>query len=190
MRHRVAEVRSTIVFCPSLPIRGSGRSRVLRRRQFLFLPPRDSESAQSACSAFCARATGAHTTGPYYHHLQAVRDDGDWEAWVLYMLHAGTETSKETLVLIEAIRRQMSDYKHRLRQELPKIYSQDLLNNLFRHPYTRIEFMVSDLGITRQTASKYLETLASHGFVEKHQAGRSNYYINVPLAALFVDRSE
>ena len=31
----------------------------------------------------------------------------------------------------------MMDYKHRIRAELPKIYSQDLLNNLFRHPIPR-----------------------------------------------------
>ena len=127
--------------------------------------------------------------GDYFHHLQALRDDGAWEEWILYMLSAVTETSRETLFLIEAIRGQMSNYKQRLRNELPKIYIQDLLNNLFRHPYTRIEFMVTDLGITRQTASKYLETHADHGFVEKHQAGRSNYYINVPLVALFMDGS-
>jgi Fic family protein len=125
----------------------------------------------------------------YYHRLQAVRDDGDWEGWVLYMLNGVAETSMTTLTLIEAIRRQMAEAKHRMRTDLPRIYSQDLLNNLFRHPYTRIEFLVNDLKITRQTASKYLEALAYHGFVEKHQAGRSNYYINVPLVALFMDDS-
>ena len=123
----------------------------------------------------------------YYRHLQAVRDDGDWEGWLLYMLEGVSETSQTTLSLVEAIRRQMAGAKHRLRSELPKIYSQDLLNNLFRHPYTRIEFVVNDLKVTRQTASKYLEALAEHGFVEKHQSGRSNYYINVPLVALFTE---
>ncbi|TDK53347.1 Fic family protein [Antarcticimicrobium luteum] len=127
------------------------------------------------------------TKADYYHHLQAVRDEGDWESWVLYMLTAVTETSQTTLTLVEAIRSQMADAKHRLRTELPRIYSQDLLNNLFRHPYTRIEFVVNDLKVTRQTASKYLEALAEHGFVDKHQAGRSNYYVNVPLVALFMD---
>lgn len=123
----------------------------------------------------------------YYRHLQAVRDTGDWESWLLYMLEGVAETSRTTLSLVEAIRRQMADAKHRLRSELPKIYSQDLLNNLFRHPYTRIEFVVHDLEVTRQTASKYLEALAERGFVEKHQSGRSNYYINVPLVALFME---
>ncbi len=130
------------------------------------------------------------TKTDYYRHLQAVRDTGDWESWVVYMLTAVAETSKTTLGLIEAIRDQMAGVKHRLREELPKIYSQDLLNNLFRHPYTRTEFLVNDLGVTRQTASKYLDALARHGFVVKHQAGRSNYYINAPLVALFVDGPE
>jgi DNA-binding IclR family transcriptional regulator len=79
--------------------------------------------------------------------------------------------------------------KHRMRSELPKLYSQDLLNNLFRHPYTRIEFVVNDLGVTRQTAAKYLDTLAEHGFVRKHPSGRNNYYINTELLRLFLDVS-
>ncbi|GAK46548.1 cell filamentation cAMP-inducing protein Fic [Tepidicaulis marinus] len=129
------------------------------------------------------------TKGDYYRLLQAVRDEGAWEAWVLYMLEAVAETAKTTLELVEGIRGQMAAVKHRMRGELPKLYSQDLLNNLFRHPYTRIEFVMNDLHVTRQTAAKYLDTLADKGFVEKHQAGRSNYYINTALVRLFLDVS-
>jgi Fic family protein len=121
----------------------------------------------------------------YYRLLQAVRDEGDWETWVLYMLRAVAETSVQTLTLIEGMRDLMSSYKRRMRGEHPKLYSQDLLNNLFRHPYTRIEYVQAELGVTRQTAAKYLDQLAAAGFVEKHQQGRSNYYVNVPLVALF-----
>lgn len=111
----------------------------------------------------------------YYHMLQAVRDEGAWEAWVLYMLQAVAQTAQTTLSLLEGIHGQMADAKHRMRSQLPKIYSQELLNNLFRHPYTRIEYVQDDLGLkARQTAAKYLDTLAEHGFVEKHQAGRNN----------------
>jgi DNA-binding IclR family transcriptional regulator len=77
-----------------------------------------------------------------------------------------------------------------MREELPRLYSQDLLNNLFRYPYTRIEFVVNDLGITRQTAAKHLDTLADHGFVRKQPAGRHNYYINTDLVRLFLDGSD
>lgn len=127
--------------------------------------------------------------GEYYRLLQAVRDDGAWEDWVVFMLEAVAETSATTIRLVEGIREQMARVKHRMRDELPKLYSQDLLNNLFRHPYTRIEYVQNDLEITRQTAAKYLDTLAENGFVEKHQAGRNNYYINTDLVRLFVDVS-
>jgi predicted transcriptional regulator len=59
---------------------------------------------------------------------------------------------------------------------------------LFRHPYTRIDFVQNDLGLkSRQTAAKYLDALTEAGFVEKHQSGRNNYYINVALVRLFLD---
>lgn len=70
--------------------------------------------------------------------------------------------------------------------ELPKIYSQDLLNNLFRHPYTKIEFVVNDLRVTRLTATKYLDEIVKLGLLDKQKFGRSNYYINMPLVELFL----
>ena len=69
-------------------------------------------------------------------------------------------------------------------------YSQELLNNLFRHPYTRIEYVQKDLSVTRQTAARYLDTLASAGLVEKHRAGKHNYYINTRLVRLLMAVSE
>lgn len=126
----------------------------------------------------------------YYRLLQSVRDTGEWEPWLLYMLRAVSTTSRQTLELIEGMRDLMADYKRRLREHPTVRYSQDLLNNLFRHPYTRIEFIQQDLGVTRQTAAKYLDQLAQAGFVEKHQQGRNNYYINTPLIELFLRVSD
>ncbi|MDQ0420854.1 Fic family protein [Peteryoungia aggregata LMG 23059] len=126
----------------------------------------------------------------YYRLLQHVRDTGEWEDWIVYILRAVDETARTTLDLVENIRDQMASMKRRIREELPKLYSQDLLNNLFRHPYTRIEYLQNDLRVTRQTAAKYLDTLAENGFLEKHQSGRNNYYINEPLVALFLSVSE
>jgi Fic family protein len=126
----------------------------------------------------------------YYRLLQAVRDDGAWEPWLLYMLRAVSRTSKQTFDLIEGMRALMADYKRRLREHPTIKYSQDLLNNLFRHPDSRIEFLQHDLGVTRQTAAKYLDQLAEAGFVQKHQQGRNNYYINTPLIDLLMRVSE
>lgn len=125
----------------------------------------------------------------YYRLLQAVRDEGAWEDWVVYILEAVSVTSRQTLELIEGIGELMADYKRRLRAHATVKYSQDLLNNLFRHPYTRIEFVQNELGVTRQTAARYLDQLAETGFVEKHHEGRNNYYINTPLVSLLMRTS-
>jgi hypothetical protein len=66
-----------------------------------------------------------------------------------------------------------------------KFYSQDLLNNLFCHPYTKIEFLERDLRITRQTAAKYLDELSQGGFLCKERIGKVNFYVNKPLFKLF-----
>lgn len=121
----------------------------------------------------------------YYRTLQEVRDTNNWEAWLLFMLQGIEQTAKQTIYLIQEIKTLMQRYKHGIREQLPKIYSQDLLNNLFRHPYTKIDFMVNDLGVSRLTATKYLEQLVEHGFLQKQKVGRSNYYINAPLCDLF-----
>lgn len=123
----------------------------------------------------------------YYQLLQSVRETGQWEAWILYIVNGVEQTAIETLRLVEGIRHLMAATKNRMRTEHPKIYSQDLLNNLFRHPYTRIDFVQSELGVSRPTATKYLEELADGGLLIKHKAGRNNYYINQLLVGLLVE---
>lgn len=127
--------------------------------------------------------------GEYYRLLQSVRETGQWEPWLLYMLNGVAETAKGTLQMIEGMRNLMAEYKQRLRTGHAKIYSQDLLNNLFRHPYTRIEYVQRELGVSRPTATKYLDDLADGGLLNKQRIGRNNYYINEPLVALFVERA-
>lgn len=119
--------------------------------------------------------------GEYYRQLQSVRDTDEWEPWILYMLEAVEQTSQQTILLVNGIKDLMMDYKHRIRSGYPRLYSQDLINNLFRHPYTKIEFLMRDLNISRLTAAKYLDTLAADGFLVKEKIWRSNYYINLPL---------
>jgi len=128
---------------------------------------------------------GINTTkSDYYRLLQAVRDEGAWEAWIIYMLGAVATTATSTLRLISDIRDLMRATKQRLRDI--DMYSQDLLNNLFRHPYTRIEFLMNDLGKSRPTVTSYLKRLKAAGFVNEVKAGRNNYYVNADLVNLFL----
>jgi len=125
----------------------------------------------------------------YYQLLQAVRTDQQWESWLLFMLDAVEQTSKQTIILIREIKSLMQAYKLRLRAELPKIYSQDLLNNIFRHPYTKIEFLMTDLQVHRNTAAKYLESLVEIGLLSKHKLGKDNFYLNDALFSLLLNSS-
>jgi Fic family protein len=123
----------------------------------------------------------------YYRLLQHVRNTGEWEQWLLYMLKGVAQTAMQTIELVKQIKILMQDYKQRIRTELPKIYSQDLLNNLFQHPYTKIEFIQDDLQVTRITATNYLNALIELGLLVKHKSGRSNFYINQPLYDLLLN---
>jgi Fic family protein len=120
------------------------------------------------------------TKADYYRLLQTTRDQDTWEEWVLYMLDAVEVTARQTIGTVHAIKAALSDYKRRIRDGY-KFYSQDLINNLFMHPYTKIEFVQRDLQISRMTATKYLEELVAGGFLSKQKGGRSNYYINIAL---------
>lgn len=127
------------------------------------------------------------TKSDYYRLLQTVRDHDAWEDWVLYMLEAVEQTARQTIATIHAIKTALFDYKHRIRAEF-KLYSQDLINNLFTHPYTKIEFVQRDLKVSRLTATKYMDALAGRGFVQKHKVGRSNYYINLALKDILMGK--
>jgi len=124
-----------------------------------------------------------HTKAEYYRLLQSVREDDAWEEWVLYLLDAVENTAGQTMNTIHAIKTALFDYKHRIRAGF-RFYSQDLINNLFLHPYTRIDFVQRDLKVSRLTAIKYMDSLADAGFVLKQKIGRNNYYINLALHSI------
>jgi len=122
--------------------------------------------------------------GEYYRLLQQVREKGDWESWILYMLNGIEQTANESIVLIKNIRALMQEYKQNIRSNHSKLYSQDLLNNLFKYPYTKIEYIEAELDVSRSTAIRYLESLVKTGILKKQKIGRDNFYINQRLFAL------
>lgn len=125
--------------------------------------------------------------GLYYELLQGVRDSQQWEPWILFMLKGVEQTAEETIKFIRGMSDMMLRYKHRIRTNLPKVYSQDLINNLFRHPYTKIEFVVKEVGVSRPTAMSYLNQLIDEGILSKLKLGRENYYINNGLFSFILN---
>ena len=124
----------------------------------------------------------------YYKALQEVRTNSDWESLMLYLLKGVEVTALETIDLIIAIKNLMQSYKTKLRTELPKIYSQDLLNIFFKNPYTKTDFLETELQLSKRTALNYLDTVTKIGLLEKIKAGKSNYYINTGLIDVLVNK--
>jgi len=103
------------------------------------------------------------------------------------MIDSVEKTSIDTINLIRQIKNLMQDSKTELRDGY-KFYSQDLLNNLYKHPYSKIEYVVNDLNVSRITAANYLNQLAKDGILRKEKLGKSNYYINEKLFRILKKR--
>lgn len=136
-----------------------------------------------------------HNKAEYYERIQAIRNaTGDnsaqWEAWILYMLRGVEQTAEETIALVKNIGKLMTEYKNIIRPAFGGKYSHELLNGLFYHPYTKIGHLESNMQVSRQTAAKYLDRLASLGILQKERMGKENYYINTKLMELFLTFSE
>lgn len=134
---------------------------------------------------FLSRYIIANKAG-YYEGLRGVTENQDWENWILYMLRAVESTAQQTFDQVTRIRALMEQVRERVQKEAFGIYSKDLVEVIFRHPYTKIQFLV-DAGIAkRQTASTYLQTLAGLGILRADKHGREMYYINDALFAELV----
>ncbi len=92
--------------------------------------------------------------GAYYRLIQSVRDYGNWEDWILFMLKGIEETASETIVLVKAIKVLMQDYKMQMRALLGRQYSHELLNNLFSHYGHTIQMYIVERGEIRINGNK------------------------------------
>ena len=130
--------------------------------------------------------------GEYYRLIQAIRDKNndnakEWEAWILFMLKGVEITAEDTISLVKNIGDLMAEYKRIIRPAFGGKYNHELLNGLFYHPYTKIGHVESNMQVSRQTASKYLDKIVGLGLLKKEKLGKENYYINTRLRNMFIE---
>ena len=124
------------------------------------------------------------TKQEYYKLFNEVRNNNNFEDWILYILKGIEITSKETITLIEKIQNEMKTYKEEFRNKLPKIYSKELLESLFYEVYTKIAYIEKACNVTRITATSYLNQLEEIGLLESEKIGREKLYKNTRLIKL------
>jgi Fic family protein len=120
----------------------------------------------------------------YYSNLLAVTREQAWEPWILYMLEAVESTAQWTTQKIISIRDLADHTAEYVREELPKIYSRELIDTIFEQPYCRISNLVEANIAKRQTASEYLKKLASIGVLMELRVGRERLYVHPRLIEL------
>lgn len=125
----------------------------------------------------------------YYSNLFSVAREQEWEKWILYMLEAIENTAHWTTHKITAIRNLADHTTEYVRDQLPKIYSHELIEVIFQQPYCRIGNLVEAQIAQRQTASEYLKKLTNIGVLKKIKSGRESLYIHPKLMELIKSKN-
>lgn len=117
----------------------------------------------------------------YYTNLRRVTEENNWEDWIVYMLDMVEQTALKGKNQIAEIEKLMNTMGAEIQKKLPKIYSKDLIEELFRLPYTkRIQFEKAGLG-NLKTVGNYLIELEKEGFLTSEQVGKEKLYLNFRL---------
>jgi Fic family protein len=117
----------------------------------------------------------------YYRLLQEVRTNNNWEDWILYILKGVEITAEATINQVTEINTLFEQTKEKAKKEIPKIYSKELIELLFEHPYSKSEYLENRLSISRITAAKYLKALENIGILQSKKVWKETLYINTAL---------
>lgn len=117
----------------------------------------------------------------YYTNLCKVTEEENWEDWILYMLGMVEQTALRGRKQIAEIEKLMNVMGAEIQGKLPRIYSTDLLEVLFKLPYTkRKQLEKAGLG-NLKTVGNYLKELEKAGFLKSEQVGKEKLYLNFRL---------
>jgi len=130
-----------------------------------------------------------HNKQDYYRLLNQVTQSQKWEEWLLFMLRGVEETANWTCDKIAAIKVLMEKTTEYIREELPKVYSYELVQLIFEQPYCRIHNLVERGIAKRQTASVYLKQLVDIGVLQEVATGKEKLFVHPRLMQLMTKDS-
>ncbi|MCD4745941.1 MAG: Fic family protein [Bacteroidales bacterium] len=117
----------------------------------------------------------------YYKKLRNVTEKNDWENFILYMLDMVETTAKKSLTKLKEVISLMEATAENIKTEIPKVYSKDLIEIIFRLPYTKRQFLI-DAGLgTLKTVGNYLISLEKKGYLKSTKVGKEKLYLNHKL---------
>ena len=117
----------------------------------------------------------------YYEGLRSVTENNDWSKFILYMLDMVETTSIKGLERLESIVHLMDTTGQEIKDKLPKVYSKDLVEVIFKLPYTKRQNLINAGLGTSKTVGNYLMALEEEGFLKSIRVGKEKLYLNLPL---------
>jgi len=117
----------------------------------------------------------------YYQRLRGVTENEAWEAYILYMLDMIEETASRGLKRLNKIVQTMEETANEIKKKLPRVYSKDLLEILFRLPYSKRQHLIDENIGNPKTVGNYLMELEENGFLKSVKAGKEKLYLNQRL---------
>lgn len=117
----------------------------------------------------------------YYMRLRRVTEEGDWEGWIMYMLDMIESTAQKGLYRLKKVTSLMGEMSYEIKANLPKVYSKELIEILFKLPYTKRQYLVDEGFGTPKTVGNYLMALESEGFLKSDKVGKEKLYLNYRL---------
>ena len=114
----------------------------------------------------------------YYRLLLKVTQEQDWASWIMFILDGVEETCTWTTDKIKSIRELMEHTAEYVHAKLPKTYTWELVEILFKQPYCRIANLVDADIAKRQTASVYLKQLCEIGVLKEVKSGRETIFVH------------
>jgi len=124
----------------------------------------------------------------YYQKLRGVTEKEEWEAYILYMLDMIEETSTSGLERLNRITTTMDKIAEEIKKKLPKVYSKDLIEILFRLPYTKRQHLIDEHIGNPKTVGNYLIALEENGFLKSVKVGKEKLYLNQQLLNLLENK--
>ena len=117
----------------------------------------------------------------YYKKLREVTENNNWESWILYMLDMIEYTANKGLQRLKDVTVLMQEMTEEIKAKLPKVYTKELVEILFRLPYTKRQFLIDAKLGTPKTVGNYLKQLETAGFLISEKVGKEKLYLNFRL---------
>ncbi len=117
----------------------------------------------------------------YYRLLLNVTNNGEWKEWVSYFLKGIDEQATETRARILEIKKLIESYKSLGGVHKSGIINQQMIDYLFSNSFYSRKTMSENLGVHRNTVSKYFTELENLGIVKKFKHKTENIYYNEKL---------